>query len=157
MRAPLTPEPPVGVEPKHDVDLRLAEWLARLMDDYYVDPLLGFLLPGVGDVLGSLVGLLIVGVGVRRGLSRATVARMLLNLGVDGLLGAIPLLGDAFDVVSHANRRNLALLKSRPVGHGSALGDGLYLAGAMVVMLAALVLPVVLLVWGVHSLWRALG
>jgi len=38
------------------------------------------------------------------------VARMILNLGVDTLVGSVPLLGDLFDVAFRANLRNAALL-----------------------------------------------
>jgi hypothetical protein len=39
------------------------------------------------------------------------VGRMLANVAIDGVVGAIPILGDAFDVAFKANRRNIALLK----------------------------------------------
>jgi hypothetical protein len=36
---------------------------------------------------------------------------MLVNVALDGVIGAVPLLGDAFDVMWRANRRNMALLQ----------------------------------------------
>jgi hypothetical protein len=36
---------------------------------------------------------------------------MLANVAIDGVVGAIPVLGDAFDVMWRANRRNVALLR----------------------------------------------
>jgi len=36
---------------------------------------------------------------------------MLANVAIDGFVGAVPLLGDAFDVMWRANRRNVALLR----------------------------------------------
>jgi len=39
-----------------------------------------------------------------------TVTRMLANVGVETVIGAVPFLGDLFDIVFKANRRNLALL-----------------------------------------------
>ena len=36
---------------------------------------------------------------------------MLGNVALDGLFGAVPLVGDAFDVAWRANRRNLKLLR----------------------------------------------
>jgi Domain of unknown function (DUF4112) len=38
------------------------------------------------------------------------IARMLGNVALDGVLGAMPLVGDAFDVLWRANRRNVRLL-----------------------------------------------
>lgn len=46
----------------------------------------------------------------RMGVPASVVARMILNLGVDTLVGSVPLLGDIFDVGFRANIRNVALL-----------------------------------------------
>jgi len=35
---------------------------------------------------------------------------MLANVAIDSVVGAVPFLGDAFDVMWRANRRNMALL-----------------------------------------------
>src|SRR5437899_2862048 len=83
---------------------------ASWVDDRYLDPILGVLVPGVGDLIGSALGLYVVGVAVKRRLPLVTVARMLVNLGVDALVGAVPLVGDLFDVAWKANRRNVKLL-----------------------------------------------
>ena len=39
------------------------------------------------------------------------IARMLGNVALDGVFGAVPLVGDAFDVLWRANRRNMRLLR----------------------------------------------
>jgi hypothetical protein len=38
------------------------------------------------------------------------IMRMLGNVALDGVFGAVPLVGDAFDVLWRANRRNVRLL-----------------------------------------------
>lgn len=76
-----------------------------------LDPILGLLLPGAGDVLGALPSLLLVGLATRRGVPPVIVLRMLLNIGLDALVGAVPLLGDAFDVAFRSNQLNLELLE----------------------------------------------
>jgi hypothetical protein len=52
------------------------------------------------------------------GAPRHVVARMLANVAIDGLVGAIPLFGDVFDVVWRANRRNIKLLRDHLVARG---------------------------------------
>jgi hypothetical protein len=47
---------------------------------------------------------------VRRGLPRRRIFRMLANVGVEATLGALPLLGDLFDVMWKANLRNVAII-----------------------------------------------
>lgn len=76
-----------------------------------LDALLG-LLPIGGDVLTGLVqaGLVLVALGHYR-VPRAVAARMMANVLLDVALGAIPLLGDLFDVGFKANTRNVRLLE----------------------------------------------
>jgi len=88
-----------------------------------LDALLG-LLPIGGDVLTGLVQVGIVLVAMTRyKVPRAVAARMAANVLLDILVGSIPLLGDAFDVVFKANTRNLQLLnqvEQERQQHGSA-------------------------------------
>jgi hypothetical protein len=144
----LVRQPP---DPPHPHVAR-AEKLARWMDDRFLDPLIGLVLPGVGDLASAGVGLYIVAVAVQIGLPAIVIARMLLNLGLDALVGVVPLLGDAFDLVFKANRKNVALLKARHTG-GSTARDWLVVAGAAGLLVAALALPIVVIRWAfTHSL-----
>ena len=74
------------------------------------DAILG-IVPGFGDFAGMLVGLVVVAEAIRLGVRKAVVARMLVNLWLDGILGSIPLLGDLFDLYFRANAVNLRLLE----------------------------------------------
>jgi hypothetical protein len=132
-------------------DLDRVRRLARLLDHRMVDPLLGFLLPGVGDLIGSVLGLYIVVVAVRRRVSPVVIARMLLNLAIDAGLGVVPVIGDLADLAFKANEKNVALLVDRHAT-GKATGrDWLAVAGA----LAAFAAVVGLLVYLVVAVIRA--
>ncbi|MBP5855592.1 DUF4112 domain-containing protein [Marivibrio halodurans] len=96
------------------------EQLASLLDDRFtlpgtnfrfgLDPILG-LIPGIGDsATAALTGYMIL-VARRHRLPASVQARMVVNLGLDWLVGSIPLLGDLFDFGFKANRRNLTLLR----------------------------------------------
>jgi len=76
-----------------------------------LDALLG-LLPIGGDVLTGLIqmGIVLVAMYQYR-VPRAVVARMAANVLLDTALGAIPFVGDAFDVFFKANTRNIKLLQ----------------------------------------------
>lgn len=76
-----------------------------------LDGLLG-LLPGVGDALTFTAAAGIVGYAAALGVRRGTLLRMAGNVGVDFVIGSIPLLGDVFDFAFKANRRNLELLRA---------------------------------------------
>ncbi|HEX4459199.1 MAG TPA: DUF4112 domain-containing protein [Polyangia bacterium] len=134
--------------PMDDRQLQRAETLAHWLDDRWLDPLLGFLLPGVGDVIGSLLGLYIVGIAVVRRLPAVTLARMLLNLALDALVGAIPVAGDVFDFAWKANRRNVTLLRARTTAPAATGGDWLLVGGAVLLVLVALATPIVAL-WAI--------
>jgi hypothetical protein len=82
-----------------------------------VDSLIG-LIPGIGDVATSALGLWIVYEGHQLGAHKHVVARMLGNVAVDATVGAVPLAGDAFDVIWKANRRNLRILREHLARRG---------------------------------------
>lgn len=75
-----------------------------------VDSLIG-LAPGVGDVVTTALALYIVYEAHRLGVPKTVLARMLGNVAVDGLIGAVPVAGDLFDVMFRANRRNVRILR----------------------------------------------
>ena len=74
-----------------------------------LDALIG-LFPVVGDTITTALSLFIVHEAYQLGVPGHVVARMLANVALDGVLGAVPLVGDAFDVLWRANRRNVRLL-----------------------------------------------
>lgn len=76
-----------------------------------VDALLG-LIPGFGDAAGMVVSSYIVHQAWRLGVPRSVLIRMWLNIVIEGVVGAVPLLGDLFDAAWKANMRNVALLEA---------------------------------------------
>jgi len=148
---------PLDMAEDRDQDIRAAETLAKWTDDRLLDPLIGFLAPGVGDVIGSALGLYVVGVAFRRKLPLVTISRMLMNLGVDALVGAVPIAGDLFDVAWKANKRNVRLLRERHEARADTAGDWLRVVGAFALLVAALAVPVFAAWWMLHwiaSFWR---
>ena len=75
-----------------------------------LDGIIG-VVPGVGDVVGGLLSLIIPVAAWMRGVAYVTLARMAVNVAIGVLVGSIPLLGDVFDVAWEANRRNYRLLQ----------------------------------------------
>src|ERR1051325_3671120 len=107
-------------------EIARARTLTRVLDHYLVDPLLGLVLPGAGDLIGSLLGLYVVGIAVRRRTSPVVIARMLLNLALDAGLGLVPIVGDLADFAFKANQKNLALLSERFAGGTATPPDRLF-------------------------------
>ena len=75
-----------------------------------LDALIG-LFPAVGDIITTALSLFIVHEAYQLGAPRHVIVRMLGNVALDGVFGAVPLVGDAFDVLWRANRRNMRLLR----------------------------------------------
>lgn len=75
-----------------------------------LDALLG-LIPGVGDAAAGALGLYMIWEARNLGASRATLLRMLANVGIDTALGSVPLIGDLFDFAFRSNTRNLKLIR----------------------------------------------
>lgn len=131
--------------------LAVAERLAYWMDRRYVDPILGFLLPGAGDAIGAGIGLLGIYAAFRMRAHPIVIARMLIHLAVDSALGAIPILGAVIDIFYRAHTRNLNLLRTRDVRQ-PALTDWLVVCAAALIFLIALALPLVIVVVAISLL-----
>ncbi len=86
--------------------LRQVRTLTRLMDESIpipftkkrigLDGLLG-LIPGIGDAAGTLVSAFLIAQSARLGAPPATLVRMALNVGLEAVVGLVPILGDLFD------------------------------------------------------------
>ncbi len=101
-----------------DKQLQTARHLAKLLDSQFkvgpikfgLDPILG-LLPGGGDLISLVIALYIVLIGIQLKLPTFQIIRMLINVGLDTLIGAIPIIGDIFDIGYKGNIRNLQIIE----------------------------------------------
>lgn len=75
-----------------------------------LDAIVG-LVPVVGDVIAAVMGAYLIWEARNLGMPKWKIWRMMGNLGVDTALGAIPLVGDAFDLFFRSNSRNLKIIK----------------------------------------------
>jgi len=69
------------------------------------------LIPVVGDVIAAAMGAWLIWEARNLGMSKIHLARMTGNLAFDTAVGAVPLLGDAFDFLFRSNSRNLKIVK----------------------------------------------
>ncbi|WP_347330378.1 DUF4112 domain-containing protein [Marinimicrobium locisalis] len=121
-----------------------------------VDPLIG-LVPVVGDAVSALLSCYILNEASRLGVPRSLLVRMGFNILVDATLGAIPLVGDIFDVTWRANRRNLMLLQSfQDQPQQTRRRSRLFSVALGAALLAALVGFIALMVWLIGLLWQAI-
>jgi hypothetical protein len=140
--------------------------LTRLLDDGVsipgtrigigLDAILGFLLPTLGDAATGLVSLALLLLGFQMRVPRVVLLRMVFNIALDTLVGSVPILGDVFDLFWRSNRRNLTLLQryDRELDRKPKLADYLVVGVGILLVLAAVVLPLVLGVALIRWLWR---
>ena len=102
------------------VRLKRLRRLAWALDAAFVVPFTRFrfgingiigLAPAVGDATMALVSLYIVNEARLLGVPAPVLARMIRNVAIEAIGGAVPLVGDLFDVAFKANLRNLALIE----------------------------------------------
>ena len=146
--APAAPRRHTQVEVEQSLD-QLSRWMDGLFRipgtgwRFGLDAIVG-LIPGVGDTVSTLAGFYILAAGVRYRVSKVTLLRMGLNIGVDYVFGAIPIIGDLFDAAWKSNQKNVALLRERATvnasdAHRGRLSDWLFVGFLMLCLLALLV------------------
>jgi hypothetical protein len=83
-----------------------------------------------------------------RGVQAITLVRMIANVLLETTLGAIPVAGDVFHVFWKANRRNYKLLiREREQPGANAKKDWMFLAIILFTALAAVAIPIAILIW----------
>lgn len=147
--------------------LAIADVLAKALDTTVkipgtslsvgLDPLLG-LIPGIGDALANLIGTIILGLATRLRVPRIVLARMSLNLLINGVVGAIPIAGDLFSVWFQSNMRNAALLRDAAMKPArETRPDWLYVGGIIGGTVVLMLLAIAFVVWVVAKLWTMIA
>ena len=141
--------------------LRQLEILAKLMDNQFTIPGTGIrfgldaiigLIPGVGDFATFGISGFMLMIMARNGASGFVLARMILNVLIDTLIGSIPLIGDLFDVGFKSNTKNMRLMQEHYL-------EGRHKGGAWKVVVPVMLLFIVLfagVIWLVYKLAVAL-
>lgn len=131
--------------------------LSHILDDFIripgtsirlgLDGIVAFI-PGIGDLLQGIASCVIIVAAWVRGVSYAVVARMVANVAIEVVVGAVPILGDMFDIAWKANRRNYALLTGAVEEPRKHTRQSWLFLGMLCLFLAALIaLPTLLLAW----------
>jgi len=137
--------------------LRHLEVLAKLMDSQFkipgtnfrfgLDAIIG-LVPGAGDLTTFGISGFMLVIMARNGASGFVMARMILNVLIDTIIGSIPLIGDLFDFAFKSNTRNIRLMQEHYT-------EGRHRGGAWKVIVPMLILFIALfaaIVWLVYKL-----
>jgi hypothetical protein len=139
--------------------LKNIDYLARLMDAQFrvpgtnfrfgLDALIG-LIPGGGDLSTFAVSGYMLWIMAQNGASGYILARMVLNVLIDTLIGSIPIIGDLFDMAFKSNMRNMRLMQE----HYRA---GRHRGSAWKVIVPVLILLFVVIVGVLYLTYRLLA
>jgi hypothetical protein len=124
-----------------------------------LDAVLGMFLPAAGDALTAIGALSLFSLALRYNVPKVVLGKMLLNVAVDTVLGSIPVLGDVFDVLWRANKKNLELIeryRDEP-GAKPTASDYVVVGLAVLVLLALLAVPILVGLFVAGTLWRWLS
>ena len=135
-----------------DPRLKTISKISKLMDSQFeingfrfgLDPILNFV-PFAGDALTGFISFALVYSMYQHGASSKIVVKMLLNVLLDFMIGAIPILGWVFDFYFKANDRNLKLLNEHYL-EGKHTGSA---KGIFIWILIAFVIIILLTIWAI--------
>jgi hypothetical protein len=131
--------------------------LSHLLDDFIripgtpirfgLDGIVGFI-PGAGDIIAGLASTIIIVAAWVRGVPRVTIARMVMNVAIETVVGSVPVLGNLFDIGWRANRRNFKLLEgsvAEPARNSAA--SWAFFAALGAALVAIVLLPLLVFGW----------
>lgn len=110
-----------------------------------IDPILG-LVPGVGDWLGAAISSYFLIAAAWSGGSAAVLGRMFINILLDLLIGAIPILGEAFDIYWKANERNAKILQELETNPEATTSESRLWVWFVVIQCIVILLGIILLI-----------
>ena len=76
-----------------------------------IDAIIG-VIPILGDFIGAVFSTYIMYSGIKMGVSSKVVTKMAANIAIEFMIGWIPVIGDIFDVLWKANKRNVELIEN---------------------------------------------
>ncbi|MDQ3036345.1 MAG: DUF4112 domain-containing protein [Myxococcota bacterium] len=127
-----------------------------------LDPVIGFLIPGAGDAITSTGSVSLLFLALKERVPTIAILRMLMNIAIDTVVGAIPFAGDAFDMFFRSNRRNLEIIKKYRGDPDAkpAIADYLLVGAGVLLAIAGFVIPVVIFYGlgfsALYAMWRAI-
>ncbi|HET6230949.1 MAG TPA: DUF4112 domain-containing protein [Longimicrobiaceae bacterium] len=111
-----------------------------------LDPILG-LVPGIGDAVGAAASAYVVLEAARLGAGGPVLVRMVANVVLDTVLGAVPVLGDVFDFGWKSNSRNVELLRRSLADRDETKRSSRLVVGGTALVLVLLFAALAALLW----------
>lgn len=96
---------------EEDGSYRTVKWISIAMDQYFLDPIIGFFVPGFGDFITSVMTVPFIYVALVKIKSIPLTLAVIYNMLIDALIGMIPFfIGDIFDVFNRSYKKSYTLI-----------------------------------------------
>lgn len=143
--------------PQQERRLEGLQKIAKLLDNAFVvpgtsyrvglDPIVG-LFPGIGDLISPLFAIGILLHARELGVPKVVQARMVINVAIDAVVGAVPIVGDLFDFAWKANEMNLSLLELHArEDRGGSRADYAFVGLMIALVVGLATIPFLVLGW----------
>ncbi len=137
--------------------MRSLRSLKRLLDEQFRvpgttvrfgwDALIG-LVPWAGDAATALFSCAIIVQAHRMRVPQVVQLRMLINVAIDLLVGAVPVVGDVADVFWKSNSKNFALLERHAAElRTTSAADWLFVVAVVAAVVAVALVPLFMMYW----------
>jgi len=134
----------------------LPKWAKRmvsLLDDGFripgtrigigLDPILGAFLPVAGDAITGVGSASLLLLALEQRVPAVVLLRMVMNVGIDTVVGSVPFVGDLFDAFWRSNRKNLDLIEEhRGEDRDPSATDYALVGVGLLLVVLSIVLPI---------------
>ncbi len=127
--------------------------LARWMDDYYLDPIIG-LVPGAGDVVTAISGVPSVALSLFVVKSLPLTLAVTFNILLDVAIGCIPFLGEIGDFFFRSHKKNIRLIQGYILEDQAVIREVRKKAIAMGFGIVLMIGLIIALIWGIGELFK---
>lgn len=126
--------------------------ISKVMDNYYVDPIAGFALPEVGDILTQFLSLPSLYFALVKLQSFPLTLAVAYNMTLDVLIGLFPVIGDVADVFFKSYSKNYRMIQGFMDDDPNVIEDVNSKAVMMGLMTLVLILAIYLL-YSINQWW----
>jgi len=103
-------------------------------------------IPLIGDLIGGIISTYIMYSGIKIGVSPRIIAQMAANIAIDFTIGSIPIIGDIFDFIWKANKKNVELIEETTLRNEEHNKINYLIIATLIVGLVAIILLILAII-----------
>jgi hypothetical protein len=104
-----------------------------------MDAIVG-IIPILGDFIGVIFSTYIMYSGIKMGVSSKIVKKMATNIAIEFIIGSLPIIGDIFDALWKANKRNVELIEEATLENQENYKLNYLIMASLIILILVLIL-----------------